>query len=115
MKKKKKTEGPWHPSRMCDLSMLKFSHRWENSSAAVNYNTAGQTVEKNLIKTVQKDDDINMKRRRKRTILMAKEAVEKYKNDPNNQFLHNLVADIFAKLLKSDMELLKCGGSVKSV
>lgn len=76
MKKKEKTEGPWHP-RMCDLSMLKFSHRRENSSAAGNYNTAGQTVEKNLIKTVRKDDAINMKRRRKRTILMAKEAVEK--------------------------------------
>lgn len=76
MKKKEKTEGPWHP-RMCDLSMLKFSHRRENSSAAGNYNTAGQTVEKNLIKTVRKDDALNMKRRRKRTILMAKEAVEK--------------------------------------
>ncbi|KAI8543497.1 hypothetical protein RHMOL_Rhmol08G0222800 [Rhododendron molle] len=44
---------------------------------------------------------------------MAKEAVEQYKNDPNYQFLHNLVADIFAKLLKSAMELLKCGGISK--
>ncbi|KAG5536740.1 hypothetical protein RHGRI_024238 [Rhododendron griersonianum] len=91
----------------------RFIHGWENSSAAVNYNTSGQTVEKNLIKTVRKDDAINMKRRRKRTILMAKEAVEKYKNDPNYQFLHNLVTDIFAKLLKSDMELLKCEGISK--
>ncbi|KAF7113378.1 hypothetical protein RHSIM_RhsimUnG0132400 [Rhododendron simsii] len=73
-----------------DLLESCTDHEWENSSAAVNYNTAGQTVEKNLIKTVQKD------------------RCHKYEEEEEeNNF------DGQRSCRKSDMELLKCGGISK--
>lgn len=40
---------------------------------------------------------------------MAQEAIEKYKSDPKYRFLYDQIADVFAKLLKADLEFLNEG------
>ncbi|GAV61454.1 LOW QUALITY PROTEIN: DUF2828 domain-containing protein, partial [Cephalotus follicularis] len=45
--------------------------------------------------------------RKERDIAKAKRALDKYKSDPNYRFLYDCVADVFAHLLKSDMNYLR--------
>ncbi|KAL0006249.1 hypothetical protein SO802_013810 [Lithocarpus litseifolius] len=50
-----------------------------------------------------------MRLRDQKRILMAKKAIEKYNNDENYRFLYEHISDIFARLLKSDLEFLNTG------
>uniref|UniRef100_A0A5B6YXY5 Uncharacterized protein n=1 Tax=Davidia involucrata TaxID=16924 RepID=A0A5B6YXY5_DAVIN len=47
--------------------------------------------------------------RKEKRIVMAKRAVEMYEYDPDYRSLHDLISDLFAKLLKSDIEYLHSG------
>ncbi|XP_058200581.1 uncharacterized protein LOC131315504 [Rhododendron vialii] len=47
--------------------------------------------------------------RLERTVARAKKAFERYNRDPDYQFLHDRVSDLFAELLRSDMESYNAG------
>ncbi|PQQ11195.1 uncharacterized protein Pyn_13966 [Prunus yedoensis var. nudiflora] len=51
--------------------------------------------------------------RKEKKIAMAKKAVARYGSDPDFRFLHERVSDLFAELLKADMENLKSNQSNK--
>ncbi|KAH7856531.1 hypothetical protein Vadar_002533 [Vaccinium darrowii] len=47
--------------------------------------------------------------RLEKTVAKAKKAFERYNRDPDYRFLHDRVSDLFAELLKSDMEFYNAG------
>ncbi|KAH7856956.1 hypothetical protein Vadar_007311 [Vaccinium darrowii] len=47
--------------------------------------------------------------RLEKTVTKAKKAFERYNRDPDYRFLHDCVSDLFAELLKSDMEFYNAG------
>ncbi|KAE8023681.1 hypothetical protein FH972_009353 [Carpinus fangiana] len=51
--------------------------------------------------------------RNKKRIMMAKKAIERYNHDPNYRYLHDQIANLFAKLLKADLECLISGQMAK--
>ncbi|XP_058200583.1 uncharacterized protein LOC131315506 [Rhododendron vialii] len=48
-----------------------------------------------------------------KTVAKAKKAFERYNRDPDYRFLHDRVSDLFAKLLRSDMEFYNAGDLYK--
>ena len=52
---------------------------------------------------------MTMRLRDQKRILMAKKANEKYNNDEDYRFLYEHISDIFARLLKSNLEFLNAG------
>ncbi|KAL4636383.1 hypothetical protein ACB092_03G003600 [Castanea dentata] len=59
--------------------------------------------------TVGIEKQMTMRLRDQKRILMAKKAIEKYNNDEDYRFLYERISDIFARLLKSDLEFLNTG------
>lgn len=55
------------------------------------------------------EKQVTMRLRDQKRILMAKKAIEKYNNDEDYCFLYEHISDIFARLLKSDLEFLNTG------
>ena len=55
------------------------------------------------------EKQMTMRLRDQKRILMAKKAIEKYNNDEDYCFLYEHISDIFARLLKSDVEFLNTG------
>ena len=51
--------------------------------------------------------------RNEKRIMMAKKAIERYNHDPKYRYLHNQIANLFAKLLKADLECLISGQMAK--
>ncbi|RVW26275.1 Uncharacterized protein L728 [Vitis vinifera] len=47
--------------------------------------------------------------RKERELALAKRALHKYSTDSNYQFLHDQISDLFAELLKSDIQYLNSG------
>ncbi|KAF8390717.1 hypothetical protein HHK36_025244 [Tetracentron sinense] len=56
---------------------------------------------------IQKEKASNL--RQAKTIAMAKKALERYNRDPDYRFLHDRISDLFADLLKSDLQFMKSG------
>lgn len=44
---------------------------------------------------------------KEKTVAMAKKAIETYERDPEFQFLHERVSDLFVECLKTDIDSLK--------
>lgn len=63
--------------------------------------------------TVGIEKQMTMRLRDQKRILMAKKAIEKYNNDEDYLFLYERISDIFARLLKSDLEFLNTGQTDK--
>ncbi|KAM2010604.1 hypothetical protein ACFX16_005224 [Malus domestica] len=53
--------------------------------------------------------------RKEKFLAMAKKAVERYQRDPDYQFLHERVSDLFAECLKSDIEHLNSDKQPKKI
>jgi hypothetical protein len=47
--------------------------------------------------------------RKERVLAQAKKALERYNRDPVYRFLHDCVSDVFAEMLKADMQALNAG------
>jgi hypothetical protein len=63
-------------------------------------------------KVMQKRSVVTHLRNEKR-IMMAKKAIERYNYNPKYRFLHNQISNLFAKLLKADLEYLISGQLTK--
>jgi hypothetical protein len=62
-------------------------------------------------KVMQKRSDTHL--RNEKRIMMAKKAIERYNYDPKYRFLHNQISNLFAELLKADLEYLISGQLTK--
>jgi hypothetical protein len=63
-------------------------------------------------KVMQKRSVVAHLRNEKR-IMMEKKAIERYNYDPKYRFLHDQISNLFAKLLKADLEYLISGKLTK--
>ncbi|KAL0006491.1 hypothetical protein SO802_014052 [Lithocarpus litseifolius] len=73
-----------------------------------NYKKAKLKYSK-IIEEPPGEKQMTMRLRDQKRILMAKKAIEKYNNDEDYSFLYEHISDIFARLLKSDLEFLNTG------
>ncbi|KAK6929793.1 Uncharacterized conserved protein UCP015417, vWA [Dillenia turbinata] len=68
----------------------------------------GERVSENLEKG-KKDKEEARVLRKEKELTKSKRVFEKYTSDPNYRFLHDKIAEVFAVLLKSDVEKLNKG------
>ncbi|KAF7151909.1 hypothetical protein RHSIM_Rhsim02G0036300 [Rhododendron simsii] len=90
-------EGP-------EIGRKKEKSEWQSKKGEVMDRNPGRKKRK---ATVDKEKVQGL--RLEKTVAKAKRAFERYNRDPDYRFLHDRVSDLFAELLRSDMESYNAG------
>ncbi|KAL4628836.1 hypothetical protein ACB092_05G266600 [Castanea dentata] len=94
--------------RMARKSLAKMKKSTEKKNRTSSKLRKELRVKQNIAKAnLEREHARTM--RKERVLAMAKKAFERYNRDPVYRFLHDAVSDVFAEMLKADMQALNEG------